>query len=346
MANKYLIKDGIYQKFIDPNDNTNDATLEIPAGYFLPAVWVVNPSGGGSGGAVTIANGADVAQGSTTDAAVTTNANGTVVGFLRGIVTLFGSIFGTVAVLADAMANPTIGKIQSFLSLWNGATWDRWPGNTSGGFVQGNVANGVANAGNPILTGGRVVSANPSTLTVGQRADSLSNLRGFPMVAASGITTGGTDGTTGTSLQAIDGTSNTPLLAATYLSNNSTFDRQRNNHEVTVLASASRAVDTNSADQINYNARGIIVDFDMTVKGSTSVTVTIKAKDSLSGVYTTLLASAAIVATGHTQMIVYPGITVAANLDASAPVPRIWRVEITRAGGASDTYSVSNQFIL
>src|SRR5690349_19829510 len=43
-------------------------------------------SGGGGGGAVTVADGADVAQGTTTDAAVVTDSNGTVIGFLRGIV--------------------------------------------------------------------------------------------------------------------------------------------------------------------------------------------------------------------------------------------------------------------
>lgn len=42
---------------------------------------------GGASGPVTIADGADVAQGTTTDAAITTNASGTVIGFLRGLVT-------------------------------------------------------------------------------------------------------------------------------------------------------------------------------------------------------------------------------------------------------------------
>lgn len=43
-------------------------------------------TGGGGGGAVTVADGADVAEGATTDAAVTTDAAGTVSGKLRGLV--------------------------------------------------------------------------------------------------------------------------------------------------------------------------------------------------------------------------------------------------------------------
>mgnify|MGYP001608706510 CR=1 FL=1 len=50
--------------------------------------WVVmtQPTGGGGGGAATIANGADVAEGATTDAAVSTDTTGTVSGKLRGLV--------------------------------------------------------------------------------------------------------------------------------------------------------------------------------------------------------------------------------------------------------------------
>lgn len=50
--------------------------------------WVMEtqPTGGGGGGAVTIADGADVAEGSTTDAAVITDTTGTVSSKLRGLV--------------------------------------------------------------------------------------------------------------------------------------------------------------------------------------------------------------------------------------------------------------------
>lgn len=59
-------------------------------------VYVVNqtlpaPAGGG-GGPATIANGADVALGATTDPAIVSDGNGTVIGFVRGMITLLGEI--------------------------------------------------------------------------------------------------------------------------------------------------------------------------------------------------------------------------------------------------------------
>jgi hypothetical protein len=48
--------------------------------------WVMMTQPSGGGGAVTIANGADVAEGATTDAAVTSDTTGTVSGKLRGLV--------------------------------------------------------------------------------------------------------------------------------------------------------------------------------------------------------------------------------------------------------------------
>lgn len=58
-------------------------------------MWVVEtqPSGGGGGGAVTIADGADVAEGATTDAAITSDVNGTVSGKLRGLVKIFADVW-------------------------------------------------------------------------------------------------------------------------------------------------------------------------------------------------------------------------------------------------------------
>ncbi len=53
----------------------------------------VNGGGsGGGGGAVTVADGADTTQGTTTDAAVVTDANGTVSAKLRGLVKLLASV--------------------------------------------------------------------------------------------------------------------------------------------------------------------------------------------------------------------------------------------------------------
>lgn len=55
----------------------------------------VNVTAGG-GGAVTIADGADVTQGALADAAVTTDANGTLSGKLRGLVKILADIWDLV----------------------------------------------------------------------------------------------------------------------------------------------------------------------------------------------------------------------------------------------------------
>lgn len=69
---------------------------------------VVRIAGGGSGGGdvtiispiplpVTIADGDDIAEGTTTDAAITSNSPGTVVGFLRGLVTILSDVWDNAA---------------------------------------------------------------------------------------------------------------------------------------------------------------------------------------------------------------------------------------------------------
>lgn len=63
--------------------------IDDGAGGKIRAQAVTDPSGAGGGGPATIANGADVALGSTTDAAVDTDTTGTVSGKLRGLVKLF-----------------------------------------------------------------------------------------------------------------------------------------------------------------------------------------------------------------------------------------------------------------
>src|SRR5262249_18335382 len=53
-------------------------------------------------------------------------------------------------------------------------------------------------------------------------------------------------------------------LGAPLSFNGSTWDRQRGNVETTLLASASRTATVSSADQTNYNGRGVQVDIDIT----------------------------------------------------------------------------------
>jgi hypothetical protein len=97
----------------------------------------------------------------------------------------------------------------------------------------------------------------------------------------------------------------------------------------------------NSADQTNWNGRGCKIVVNISAAGTSSLTFTIKGKDSVSGTYYTLLASAAQTGTGTVVLTVYPGVAVTANVSASDVVPRTWRVEVTGSDGSSWTYSVS-----
>ena len=90
----------------------------------LSYVWDVNlldwvpmtqPGGSGGGGAVTIANGADVAEGNTADAAWSGSGSGTVVAVLKKVV---GLLSGSLSVTGAVTAN-------------QGGTWTVQPGNTA-----------------------------------------------------------------------------------------------------------------------------------------------------------------------------------------------------------------------
>jgi hypothetical protein len=114
----------------------------------------------------------------------------------------------------------------------------------------------------------------------------------------------------------------------------------------TFLVSASRTTTQTQADQENEAGhKGIRVVVDMTVVGTGSVTVTIQAKDPLSGKYTTLLASAAIIANGTTVLQVFPGAPETANLSANKTLGRDWRILATANNANAATYSVSYELL-
>lgn len=140
-----------------------------------------------------------------------------------------------------------------------------------------------------------------------------------------------------------------PVTARQVLYNQAggTFDRARNNGTATVLASAARTATTDSADLTNHNGRGVAVDIDVTaIVDTPSVVFHVQAKDPVSGVYVTVLESAAVVGTGHTRLRVYPGIAAVANLAASDILSRTWRVRAVHADADSITYSVGANTLL
>lgn len=95
---------------------------------------------------------------------------------------------------ADALVNTDLGidvnqlgspavKIQAGY-LFNGTTWDRVRGNTSGAFAQGDVAHDVGNAGNPVQMGGHAVAggATPTPVAAADRVRWIFNQHGIPWV--------------------------------------------------------------------------------------------------------------------------------------------------------------------
>ena len=75
-----------------------------------------------------------------------------------------------------------------------------------------------------------------------------------------------------------------------------------------------------------------------------SLTVTLQGKDEASGTYYTILASAAIAATGMTVLRVYPGLTAAANATVNDVTPVTCRVSSVVATGPA-TATISMQVI-
>lgn len=195
----------------------------------------------------------------------------------------------------------------------------------------GTVASGAADSGNPVKIGA-VYNATQPTLTTGQRGDAQLDTR-----ANLKATLYGADTVTPVSVGSgalADGTTNTQTGAVTVrnsglLFNNTSWDRARGNVDTGALVTHTAAsAGTTSADQVNYNGRGLKLVIDVTAITGTSptLTVTIQGKDTASGKYYTLLASAALTATGTTVLEVYPGVGVTANVSASTTLPRTWRV--------------------
>lgn len=214
----------------------------------------------------------------------------------------------------------------------------------SGEAVQGNVASGATDAGNPVKVGGKYNSA-PPTYANGQRTDLQVGTRG-----SLNVTLFSPDSLSPININDYNADAITPgrslqVTSEPLLYNNSTADRQRNNHEVTAFTSAARTAAT-TIDITNYNARFATFTIDITaVSGSPSLTFSIKYKDSLSGKYVTILASASLTGTGTTTLTIGPGLPATANVSANTVLPRVIQVAVAVGTADSVTYSVSVNFV-
>jgi len=120
------------------------------------------------------------------------------------------------------------------------------------------------------------------------------------------------------------------VLGEHLIFNGTTFDRQRSNMDGISLANLSGATTSGqSADQTNYNGRGLKVFINVSSFSGTSITFKIQGKDPVSSTYFDMLTGAAIVATGTQLLTIYPALTAVANVTATDVLPRTWRLSWT-----------------
>lgn len=155
------------------------------------------------------------------------------------------NVGGSGATNADGVAVASTGAVpsESFNFLFNGATWDRQRGDLTGGaWVQGAVAAGAADSGNPVKIGGRFNTSAP-TLANGQRGD-VQITPGGSLIVAVGVQGGAQAGVgnygSGDGNNAGTGTLSTASLSQLY--NGTTFDRQRSINSAQAAGTGTAAV--------------------------------------------------------------------------------------------------------
>jgi hypothetical protein len=119
--------------------------------------------------------------------------------------------------------------------------------------------------------------------------------------------------------------------------NETTFDFRRNNISKVLRASATASASVTITDT-NYDARGLIAFFNIaTFPGSASTTVALKirAVDPATGGLYTLCTQAARSATGLSTLVIYPGMTAAANSSTSMAAPRDLSFLLSMSSGAT-----------
>lgn len=283
-------------------------------------------------------------------------------------------VSGNVASDLPVTANPQLGGGRASTAVPSAVSTDgdavsTWLTRTGATVVDGGVASAATDSGNPVKVGGKY-NATPPTFTDGQRGDIQIDTRGFgySVLVSKGTTPGATT-TAAVGPPNADGLDIT-TFAGLYVNavmfgtkgSNGRSDRWRNNDEQTLLASAARTATTSSADQTNFNGRGVMVIVNVTAEaGTTTLTLTIEGKDSISSNYFSLITGVIVynaatdTPTVTRAVMVYPGVLTAdaigagnANLIAqkSVALPRTWRATITPSDASSQTYSVSGVTIL
>lgn len=135
-------------------------------------------SGGGGGSAVTIADGADVAEGAVADAKVTGDNNGTLSAKLRGLSTILADVWDSVG---HTLKVATHAVTQS-------GTWTVQPGNTANTTawkVDGSaVTQPVSAAALPLPTGASTAAKQPALGTAGTASADVITVQGIASMTA------------------------------------------------------------------------------------------------------------------------------------------------------------------
>jgi hypothetical protein len=216
--------------------------------------------------------------------------------------------------------------------------------------AQGTAATGAAVSGNPVLTGGSDgTNAQPIKVdTTGRPILTGQMAAGQAASGANPVMIGFSDGSNNN--QPLRGSAPSDaltngfnaLITNTFMEvfNGTTWDRQRNNVDATLLASAARTTTQGPTTLTTYNLGAIVFVLDMTTVGTGSVTLTINEVDPASGKSILLLSGAAVVTNSTNVYIVDPMLTAAANSIAKNRITRTLSWTVTANNANSATYSL------
>jgi len=136
------------------------------------------------------------------------------------------------------------------------------------------------------------------------------------------------------------------VLSVQYGYNGSSFDRWRNNAPITIFSATARTASENSADLINFNARGFYGHVDVTAVSGTNPTMNLALQgkeDEVTDNYLQIRAFTEITTTTTIDFLFYPTPATSGQYTQTANnvIPRIWRIAFTIGGTDTPTFTFS-----
>jgi hypothetical protein len=229
-------------------------------GGHRPEVIIHSGGGGGGGGAVSIADGDDVVEGSLSDAAIVTDAPGTVSGKLRGIVAILANVWDSVnsrlrVAIHDGGNSITVDDGGGSVTVDGAVTVSGTVSVNEPVTVDGTVATTTADGANTAL--GTTTDPDTATTVIGRLQKIVSLLTAGLSVVISGTPTvnQGTSpwivGDGGGSLSVDDG-------GGTITVDGTVATTVADGADTTLGAIADAAVTTNTTGTISGKLRGIV----------------------------------------------------------------------------------------